>query len=448
MTLRLSPDAIVSHSESPLLGIAPWWRRCRLGDVAEITNGAAFKSAQFNTEGIGLPLIRIRDVGQSEASTYYSGHYETRHLVECGDLLIGMDGDFRIARWSSTQSLLNQRVCRLRVQDPDCYSDKFLEHVVQPYLDEIHKVTSAVTVKHLSSRTVGELPIPLPPRLEQERIAAAIEEHFSRLDAAEATLRQSLTRLDALRSCILTDAFHTRHDLPPTWHWSMIGEVAEVKGGIQKQPKRKPNKNPAPFLRVANVLRGELLLDEIHEIELFDGELERYRIRHGDLLVVEGNGSPAQIGRAASWSDQIANCVHQNHLIRVSPGPNLSPRFLSLYWNAPHTASLLREVASSTSGLYTLSTRKIKSIPIPLAPLAEQERIAARVDGQLDKQDRLRESIRYALDRVRSLRRSVLATAFSGRLVPQDPDDEPASVLLERVAASRPAKPARGRARA
>ena len=295
------------------------------------------------------------------------------------------------------------------------------------------------------SGPILQQPIPIAPLGEQKRIVAAIEEHFSRLDAAEATLRQSLKRLDTLRSCILTNAFDTRRDLPPTWRWSTVGDVAEVKSGIQKQPKRKPNKNPAPFLRVANVLRGELLLDEIHEIELFDGELERYRIRRGDLLVVEGNGSPAQIGRAASWSGQIANCVHQNHLIRVSPGPNLSPKFLSLYWNAPHTASLLRDVASSTSGLYTLSTRKVKSIPIPIAPLSEQERIAARVNGELEKLDRLRESIRYALDRVTSLRRSVLSTAFSGRLVLQDPTDEPASVLLERIAATRPAKPAHRR---
>ena len=215
MTLRLSPNEIVAQSDSPLVAIAPWWRRCRLGDVVEVTNGAAFKSARFNTEGEGLPLIRIRDVGQSEASTYYSGDYEARHLVVPGDLLIGMDGDFRIARWVGRQSLLNQRVCRLRVTRPDCYSDKFLEHVLQPYLDEIHKVTSAVTVKHLSSRTVGDVPIPLPPLAEQGRIVAAIEEHFSRLDAAEATLRQTLNRLDTLRASILADAFHTNRKPPP-----------------------------------------------------------------------------------------------------------------------------------------------------------------------------------------------------------------------------------------
>ena len=300
-----------------------------------------------------------------------------------------------------------------------------------------------VNIRHLGKRGLSRFPIPVAPLAEQERIVAAIEEHFSRLDAVESTLRKVLQRLHTLRATILVEGFHSNRGLPSHWNRTTIGEVAEVRGGIQKQPKRRPNKNPAPFLRVANVLRGELLLDEVHHIELFDGELERYRLQAGDLLVVEGNGSPQQIGRAASWVDEIADCVHQNHLIRVRPGPSLDPGYLALYWNAPHTASVLRDVASSTSGLYTLSTAKVKSIPIPLAPLPEQRRIAEEVDQQLEKHSRLEQSIRHALDRLRAARRSVLAVAFSGQLVPQDPTDEPASVLLERIAASRMTKPKR-----
>ena len=135
MTLRLAPKDIVAQSTSPLLAIADWWERCRLGDLAAVTSGAAFKSAEFNTLEDGLPLIRIRDVGQPKASTYYNGDYEDRHLVESGDLLIGMDGDFRIARWTGGRALLNQRVCRLQVRDSDLYSDRFLEYVLQPYLE-------------------------------------------------------------------------------------------------------------------------------------------------------------------------------------------------------------------------------------------------------------------------------------------------------------------------
>lgn len=293
-----------------------------------------------------------------------------------------------------------------------------------------------VNIRHLGKRGLAQFPIPVAPLDEQERIVTAIEEHFSRLDAVGLGLESSLRQLRTLRSSVLVKAFHANRRMPSHWNWTTIGDVAEVRGGIQKQPKRRPNKNTAPFLRVANVLRGDLLLDEIHQIELFTGELEKYRLQPGDLLVVEGNGSPQQIGRAACWEGEIADCVHQNHLIRVRPGPDLVPRYVTLYWNAPHTASVLRDVASSTSGLYTLSTAKVKSIPIPLAPVPEQRRIADEVDRQMEAASRMEHSIHSAMDRLQAIQRSVLAVAFSGGLVSQDPNDEPASVLLDRITAS------------
>jgi type I restriction enzyme S subunit len=174
-------------------------------------------------------------------------------------------------------------------------------------------------------------------------------------------------------------------NLPPGWIRASIDEIAEVQGGIQKQPKRRPRENPAPFLRVANVLRGRLDLEDVHSVELFDGELERYVLRYGDLLVVEGNGSPEQIGRAAMWRDEISGSVHQNHLIRVRPTSAVLPKYLALAWNSPDIAGQLRDVASSTSGLYTLSTTKIKSIVVPVPPIREQGSIVATLEDHLSR---------------------------------------------------------------
>ncbi|MCY3584848.1 MAG: restriction endonuclease subunit S [Acidimicrobiaceae bacterium] len=431
MTLRRPPAEIIEESNSPLVQIADWWERCELGQVAEVTNGAAFKSALFNKSSDGLPLIRIRDVGKTETSVHYSGDYDPRHIVERGDLVVGMDGDFRVARWTGDRALLNQRVCRLRVLDHSRYSDRFLEFVLQPYLDEIHKVTSSVTVKHLSSRTVQQLPIPLPPRSEQDRIVAAIEEHFSRLDAIEAVTASTHRRLDALQDITMDRAFC---DAEAT-HTVEIGELAEVSGGIQKQPKRRPRENRYPFLRVANVGRGQLDLAEVHEVELFEGEIDRFRLERGDLLVVEGNGSANQIGRAALWGGEIDDCVHQNHIIRVRPGDEVLPEYLALCWNAPRTAERVRAIASSTSGLYTLSTSKVKSVGIPLVPLSNQRRTVERLGMQLSGIEQARAAASKAQARFLALRRSILSQAFAGRLVSQSPSDEPASVMLERIGA-------------
>jgi type I restriction enzyme S subunit len=304
-------------------------------------------------------------------------------------------------------------------------------------------------------------PVLLPPLAEQHRIVATIEALFSRIDAGVEALQRARRNLQRMRAAVLQAAVTGRlvpqdpsdepvtrllaeanlvtglYPAPSGWLWTRLDALAEVQGGIQKQPKRRPRENKLPFLRVANVLRNELDLSEVHMIELFDGELGRYRLRPGDLLVVEGNGSPDQIGRSALWQGEIDPCVHQNHLIRVRPGPALNPNYLNLFWNAPSTAAAVRAVASSTSGLYTLSTAKVRAVPVAVPPLSEQERIVLEVNRQLSLIDAAQRVIDEASGRARNLRATIHRRAFSGGLVPQDLSDEPAGVLLDRIKAVR-----------
>ncbi|MFE5910707.1 restriction endonuclease subunit S [Streptomyces wedmorensis] len=201
-------------------------------------------------------------------------------------------------------------------------------------------------------------------------------------------------------------------ELPSGWILVRLEEVAEITGGIQKQQKRRPVDNAYPFLRVANVGRGALDLEDVHKIELFDGEIERFRLQVGDLLVVEGNGSPSQIGRAASWRGAIDDAVHQNHLIRVRPGPAIDPNFLESVWNSPFVWDQLREVAQTTSGLYTLSTAKIKRVRVPLPPLHEQRRIVEALDGYLSRMDAAVGLVASSSRRSKALQRSLLQQAL------------------------------------
>jgi type I restriction enzyme S subunit len=328
---------------------------------------------------------------------------------------------------------------------------------------------AGTTRKRISRRNLGQIELQVPSLAEQQRIVAAIEEAFSKLDAGEAGLRTVRQLLKRMRDAILTAAVTGRlvpqdptdtpaaklladlgaesiaepesEILPVGWAWALLGSVSAIGGGIQKQPKRNPVRNRAPFLRVANVGRGKLDLSDVHEIEVFDGELDRYGLVAGDLLVVEGNGSPDQIGRSALWHGKIAPCVHQNHLIRVRPGPALEPSYLELYWNSPAAARRVQSVASSTSGLHTLSTGKLKILPVVVPPLEEQKRIVAEVDRQLSFIEACERAVDAGLVQSAGLRRSVLKAAFEGRLVPQDPSDEPAPVLLARIRAKRAAQP-------
>ena len=417
------------------------WTWASLQDVCEVTLGQSPPGSSYNNQGNGEPFFQGKAEFGDRFPAVKKWTTEPKKRVTAGSVLISVRAPVGPTNIAPMDCAIGRGLASL--QPLDGISTEFLLWAMRNSARELARNAAGSTFDAITGRQLRSHRIAVAPLAEQERIVAAIEEHFSRLDAVELTLQTGLRQLATLKSAVLVKAFHSSRGVPSHWTWTTLGDIAEVKGGIQKQPKRRPNEHPAPFLRVANVLRGELLLDEVHEIELFDGELEKYRLSAGDLLVVEGNGSPQQIGRAACWGGEIADCVHQNHLIRVRPGPNLVPRYLALYWNAPHTASILREVASSTSGLYTLSTAKVKSIPIPLAPLPEQQRIAEEVEQQLGTHTRLEQSIRRALDRLGAVRRSILAVAFSGQLVPQDTADEPASALLERIEASRPTQPNR-----
>ena len=173
------------------------------------------------------------------------------------------------------------------------------------------------------------------------------------------------------------------------------------------------------------------------ESNFFPGELDKLRLLGEDLLIVEGNGSPSQIGRMAIWKGEIEDCVHQNHIIRARLQGELVPLYVESYWNSPIGASEVSKVASSTSGLYTLSVSKVSDLPMPLPPLAEQFRIVAEVERRLSVIQQTEASVEINLTRAERLRQSILKQAFSGKLVPQDPNDEPASELLERIRVER-----------
>ena len=263
------------------------------------------------------------------------------------------------------------------------------------------------------------LSLPRPTSPVGQPAFREIEKQFTRLATAEAGLSAAQLKLGKYRASVLHAA--TTGELVDDGQWPVVrlGEVAEIQGGILKNPSRRPRENHFPFLRVANVLDQRLDLTEIHRVELFEGELKKWRLEPGDLLVVEGNGSPRQIGRMAVWSGEIPDCVHQNHLVRARPRGAL-PAWVAICWNSPMGRENIRRVASSTSGLYTLSAGKVAQSPIPNPPLEIQERIVAEVERALSVLDFLRTQVVRNSERLDRLRQSVLSRAFSGELVPLD----------------------------
>lgn len=160
------------------------WELVRVNDLANPQAGFAFKSKGFNEIGAGLPLIRIRDVGQPFTGTFYSGEYRDEFVVNAGDYLISMDGEFRVATWENGAALLNQRVTRLQFFGEEL-EQSFVAIALQLALTKLQGIKAYTTVDHLSGKQIAEALIPLPPLAEQRRIVAKVDELMALCDALE-----------------------------------------------------------------------------------------------------------------------------------------------------------------------------------------------------------------------------------------------------------------------
>ena len=171
-----------------------------LPEVCTIQYGFPFDSAKFSDSN-GMPLIRIRDVVRGYSETYTTEEYKSEYIVHENDLLIGMDGEFNIAKWGKTPALLNQRVCRLAPKDS--IDKDYLFYFMPIALKRIEEKTPFVTVKHLSAKELNKIEIPVLSLEEQRKIA----ETLSKVDKLIAFREQQLAKLDELVKARFVEMF-------------------------------------------------------------------------------------------------------------------------------------------------------------------------------------------------------------------------------------------------
>jgi len=207
--------------------------------------------------------------------------------------------------------------------------------------------------------------------------------------------------------------------LPEGWMWTTLDTLAEVKGGITKDQKRK-HTSPArsvPYLRVANVQRGYIDLTEVKEIEATEDEIQELALKPGDVLFNEG-GDRDKLGRGWVWNGEIPECIHQNHVFRARLfDPSLHPKFVSWYANT-FGQKFFFEEGKHTTNLASIGMSKLKGLPVPIPPPAEQQRIVAEVERRLSVIEELGAVVSANLQRATRLRQAVLQQAFTGHRIP------------------------------
>ena len=219
------------------------WIKTPIGDVAQVLSGFAFKSELFN-KSEGIPLIRIRDLPKrNQTEARYTGSYEDRYVVRQGDFLIGMDGEFHCYEWAGEDALLNQRVCRIQDFKINLIEPRFIYFAVNQYLDKIEQDTGYTTVKHISSKQILAINIPLPPLPEQKRIVDLISSVDSYIEA----LQQQLASAKRSRNAVLDELMTARGS---DWVVRKLPEVVEVLDRMRKpinSTEREERKGNIPY---------------------------------------------------------------------------------------------------------------------------------------------------------------------------------------------------------
>ena len=473
MSFTANIDDLVAENRNRLLGAHPSWKRIRLKEVATILNGFPFESSRFSKDK-GTPLIRIRDVLDGQTETFYQGPVDPVFLVQRGDLLVGMDGDFHCALWSGEPALLNQRVCKI-APDEYRYSKQFLRYVLPGYLSAIHAETSSVTVKHLSSRTVADIPLPCPTPDEQRWIVAEIEKQFTRLDAGIAALRRTQANLKRYRAAVLKAACEgrlvpteaelakqtggrfesgdelmakignlagaeakprragrmwgaghvpdltdqERQTMPKGWAWIKVRDVGfDPESAVQVGPMSMKSEdftdNGVPVLNVGCVQWDRFVESKLDHLPTTKAsDFNRYRIRPGDVLFTRSG----TVGRCAVAQSHQDGWLMTFHLLRARPNPKKCvPEFLRMVFEgAPHIRRQTKAASIGTTRA-GFNTNLLASLDVPLPPLAEQTRIVAEVERRLSVVEELETAVNTNLQRATRLRQSILQKAFTGNI--------------------------------
>jgi type I restriction enzyme, S subunit len=345
-----------------------------LKELVEIQSGFAFRSECFNSEGIGMPLVRIRDVLPGKTDTYYDGPYDEQFVITDDQILIGMDGEFNCARWKGGRSLLNQRVCRIQPKNGNLDSE-YLYRFLPAALKHIESRTSFVTVKHLSSKDIFAIEIPLPPINEQRRIATIVDQ----ADDLRRHRRDTLNRVDNLTEATFEHIFGDPIRNPKFWQQATLKDIV---GRIQIGPfgsllhKEDYVFGGVPLINPMHIFDGTLQPDPKYSVSpAKHAALSLYQLQRGDVVM----GRRGEMGRCAIVSNEQDGYICGTGSLFIRPVEELATAtFLFFVLSSVGMKRRLEELSLGAT-LPNLNTSIVETLPIPLPPITLQRDFAARI---------------------------------------------------------------------
>jgi type I restriction enzyme S subunit len=430
----------LSHYPIAFGGIPEDWTVVSLFDAGcRVESG--FASGKHNSSGHGVAHLRPMNVdrgGHIDLSVVKSvAADKSQKRIRRGDVLfnntnspvlvgktahVGLEGD-----WAFSNHMT-------RIEPSEVLDAQFAAHQLHFLWSTgyfAHICTNHVNQASISSkRLASAVPVVLPPLPEQRRIVAAIEEHFSRLDAAEADLDASVQKSRMLAQSLI----NSRLDGSPKRLGDLLAEP--LRNGLSAKTSVTGSVRVLTLTAVTKDCFEDAYTKLIDDPER---SLDDLWLEPGDIFIQRSN-TPSLVGSAALYDGPRQWAIFPDLLIRIRLGPAALPGYVAIALKSSGVRSYFQNSAQGIAGsMPKISQPIVEAALIPLPAIEEQEAIIAQFSADAQQAHLMELEVNRAVCRLRSLRRSILAAAFSGRLVPQDPSDEPASALLERIAAERAA---------
>jgi len=474
-----NPD---NHSER-LNQLPKGWVWTKLGNVCETTSGGTPSRKNKNYFGGNIPWLKS---GELENGIIKSAEESiTKEGLENSSAKIIPKGTLLIALYGATVGKLgilgigaaiNQAICAIFT--PDCLNQKFLFWYLSSYRNELLNARIGGAQPNISQQIVNDIPHPFPPPPEQRRIVSKIEELFTRLDAGVEAMKKIKAQLKQYRQAVLKYAFEGKltgewreahknelkpasvllerikeerknkndgkvkelppldtsdlPELPEGWHWAKVGICSTLitKGESPAWQGFSYTQEGIPFIRSENILWGYINFSNITHIpQEFHQKLKRSKIKPNDVLI---NIVGASIGRCAVIPPTITEANINQAVALIRTNEAILPYYLMHILISPQIQENVRSARVETARP-NISLTDLNNLIIPIPPITEQHQIIEEIERHLSIADNIEKAVDHSMQQSEKLRQSILKRAFEGRLVPQDPDDEPAERLLERI---------------
>ena len=383
-------------------------------ELGEIQTGSTPLTAEASYWGGEFPFVTPGELDQDQPVTLTprtlseEGALQSRVLQADAVMIccIGSLGKIGIA---GRPVVTNQQINSIQF-DPQKIWPKYGYYACQRLKPRLLSMAPATTIPIVSKSKFGQLEIPVPPLVQQRRIAAILDQ----ADALRAKRREALAQLDSLTQSIFNEMFGDPERNEKSWPDALtLGDVADIASGVTKgRNLGEKVTRVLPYLAVANVQDKSLRLDGIKSIEATEDEIRRYRLQKNDLLLTEG-GDPDKLGRGTLWNDELPECIHQNHVFRVRlTSDQLSPLFLNWLVGSQRGKKYFLKSAKQITGNASINMTQLRKFPLLVPPRHLQQAFASRIKSA----ETLKITHNAALQELDRLFASLQHRAFQGEL--------------------------------